>query len=115
MEREDLRDVLADEVGQAAVLEHNGHDHDGRLIRRICDRVSAAAHEYLNFMSEPEAMLRTGKSERQLRRLYAELEPRRHAKKIGAMRYYRECMLEPRANLSAAREAGRRAAAGGAR
>lgn len=115
MATEDLREVLADEVGQAAVLEHNGHEHDGRLIRRIVTRVSEAAHEYLNFLNEPEAMLRTGKSERQMRRLYAELEPRGHAKKLGAMRYYRECMLEPRANLSAAREAGRRAAAGGDR
>jgi hypothetical protein len=50
-----------------------------------------------------------------MRRLYAELEPRGHAKRVGSTRYYRECMLEPRANLSAAREAGRRAAAGGAR
>jgi hypothetical protein len=113
--KEDAVQVLADERGQAAVLRHNGHEHDAKLIERICDRLAAAIDEYVNFMSEPEAMLRTGKSERQLRRLYAELEPRGHAKKIGAMRYYREVMLEPRANLSAAREAGRRAAAGGAR
>lgn len=115
MAKEDVIEVLGDERGQAAVLEHNGHEHDARLIRRICDRFAEAAHEYLNFMSEPEAMLRTGKNERQLRRLYTELESRGHAKKIGAMRYYREVMLEPRANLSAAREAGRRAAAGGSR
>jgi hypothetical protein len=115
MAREDAIEVLGDERGQAAVLRANGHDHDAKIIERICDRFAEAAHEYLNFMSEPEAMLRTGKSERQLRRLYAELEPRGHAKRIGSTRYYREVMLEPRANLSAAREAGRRAAAGGAR
>ena len=115
MAREDAIEVLADERGQAAVLRANGHEHDAKIIERVCDRFKEAAHEYLNFMSEPEAMLRTGKSERQLRRLYAELEPRGHAKKIGATRYYREVMLEPRANLSAAREAGRRAAAGGSR
>lgn len=115
MAKEDVIEVLGDERGQAAVLEHNGHDHDARLIRRICDRFAEAAHEYLNFMSEADGMLRTGKSERQMRRLYAELEPRGHAKRISGTRYYRECMLEPRANLSAAREAGRRAAAGGAR
>lgn len=115
MAREDVIDALADERGQAAVLEHNGHEHDARLIRRICDRFAEAAHEYIHFMSEAEAMLRTGDSERQLRRQYARLEPLGHAKKINGMRYYRECMLEPRANLSAAREAGRRAAAGGAR
>lgn len=115
MAREDAIEVLGDERGQAAVLRANGHDHDAKIIERVCDRIYEAAFEYFNFMSEPEAMLRTGKSERQLRRLYAELEPRGHVKKIGAMRYYREVMLEPRANLSAAREAGRRAAAGGSR
>jgi len=115
MAREDAIEVLGDERGQAAVLRANGHDHDAKIIERICDRFAEAAHEYLNFLSEPEAMLRTGKSERQMRRLYAELEARGHAKRIGSTRYYREGMLEPRANLSAAREAGRRAAAGGAR
>lgn len=112
---EDLIEVLADERGQAAVLEHNGYKHDAQLIRRVCDRIANAAHEYVNFMSEASAMLRTAKSERQLRRIFAELEPRGHAKKVNGKRFYRECMLEPRANLSAAREAGRRAAAGGAR
>jgi AraC-like DNA-binding protein len=115
MAREDAIEVLGDERGMAAVLEHNGHDHDAKLIRRICDRFAEAAHEYLNFMSEPEAQLRTGKSERQLRRLFVELEARGHAKRINGKRYFREVMLEPRANLSAAREAGRRAAAGGSR
>ena len=115
MATEDAIEVLGDERGQAAVLRANGHDHDAKIIERICDRFAEAAHEYLNFLSEGEAMLRTGKNERRLRHLYAELEPRGHAKRIGSTRYYRECMLEPRPNLSAAREAGRRAAAGGTR
>jgi hypothetical protein len=108
--KETLEEVLEDERRQAKVLADNGHENDANLIRRVCDRAESAAAEYVNFMSEPEAILRTGKSERQLRRLYAELEPRGHAKKIGAMRYYRECILEPRKDLSAARKAGRRAA-----
>lgn len=115
MSREDPIEVLADERGQAAVLRSKGHGHDADLIEAICDRFAAAAHPYLNFMSEPNAMLRTGNSDRQMRRLFAELEPRGDAKKIDGKRYYRECMLEPRPNLSAAREAGRRAAAGGDR
>jgi hypothetical protein len=115
MAKEDPIEVLADERGQAAVLRAKGHEHDARLIEQLCDRFQAAAFPYLNFMSEPEAMLRTGKNERQMRKQYLELEPRGHAKKINGKRYYRECMLEPRPNLSAAHEAGRRAAAGGAR
>lgn len=115
MPKEDPIEVLADERGQAAVLRAKGHEHDAKLIEDLCDRIHAAAFEYFNFMPEAEAMLRTGKTERQIRRLFIELEARGHAKKVDGRRYYRECMLEPRPNLSAAHEAGRRAAAGGAR
>lgn len=114
-QREDPIEVLADERGAAAVLRAKGYVHDAELIEKLCDRFQAAAQRYLHFMSEPNAMLRTGNSERQMRRLFAELEPRGDAKKIDGKRYYRECMLPPRPNLSAAREAGRRAAAGGDR
>lgn len=107
---ESLAEVLEDERRQAAVLEHNGHMNDAKLIRRVCDRVESVAGGYLNFVSEPNAVIRTGKSVRQLRRLYAKLEPRGHGKKIGGVRFYLEMMLETiDPELSAAREAGVRA------
>lgn len=106
-----LEQVLADERGQAAVLRHNGHAHDADLIERVCDRVSAAAEEYLRFLSEADARLRTNKSVDWLRSRFPEWMEQGHAKKIGAVRYYRMVVLPPRANLSAAREEGRRAGA----
>jgi hypothetical protein len=106
-----LEQVLADERGQAQVLRHNGHGHDADLIERVCDRVSAAAEEYLRFLSEPDARLRTNRSQEYLRARFAEWEAQGHAYKKGTIRYYRMLVLPPRANLSAAREEGRRAAA----
>jgi hypothetical protein len=105
-----LEQVLADERGDAAVLRKNGHGHDADLIERVCDRVSRAAEEYLRFVAEPDARLRTNRSQEYLRARYADWEAQGHAYKKGTMRYYRMLVLPPRANLSAAREEGRRAA-----
>jgi hypothetical protein len=105
-----LEQVLADERGQAQVLRHNGHAHDADLIERVCDRVSRSAEEYLRFLSEPDARLRTNRSVEYLRNRFSEWESQGHAYKKGTTRYYRMLVLPPRANLSAAREEGRRAA-----
>ncbi len=108
--KESLEQVLEDERRQAQILEDNGHENDARLIRRVCDRVERVAGGYLNFVSEASAILRTGKSVRQLRRLYAKLEPRGQAKKIAGVRFYLEIMLEPLdRELLAMRDAGMRA------
>lgn len=106
---ESLEQILADERGDAAILRRNGHGHDADLIERVCDRVSAAAEEYLRFLAEPDAKLRTNRSQDYLRSRYSEWEAQGHAYKKGTMRYYRMLVLPPRANLSAAREEGRRA------
>lgn len=107
---ESLEDVIADERGQAAVLRHNGHSRDAEQIERVCNRVSAAAEEYMRFISEAQATSRTNKSVDWLRSRFPEWLAQGHAKKIGAGRYYRMVVLPVRANVSAAREEGRRAA-----
>jgi hypothetical protein len=107
---ETLASVLEDERRQAQILEDNGHENDAKLIRRVCDRVELVAAGYLNFVNEGLAMLRTGKTVRQLRRLYAKLEPRGQAKKIAGVRFYLEVMLDPvDRDVLAAREAGQKA------
>ena len=111
MKQEALEEVLADERGQAQVLRHNGHSHDADLLERVCDRVSSAAEEYLRFLPEPDARLRTNRSQEFLRARYPEWEAQGHAFKKGNVRYYRMLVLPPRANLSAAREEGRKAGA----
>lgn len=107
---ETLEQVLADERGDAAVLRRQGHAGQAEAIERICDRVSAAAEEYLRFVSEPQAKSRSNKSTEWLRARFPEWMAQGHAKKIGAVRYYRMIVVPMRANISAAREEGRRAA-----
>jgi hypothetical protein len=83
-----LEQVLADAREDAAALRRHGHKHDAELIEALCDKVADAAFEYLNWLTEGEAKLRSGHS--------AE---------------YRAVCVPQRGNREAAREAGRRAGA----
>jgi hypothetical protein len=78
-------------------------------IHRICREVTDAAEDWLTFLSEPDAMLRSGHGERWLRSRFAEWAAQGHAEKRGKVRYYRACLIPQRGNPSAAHEAGRRA------
>jgi hypothetical protein len=105
-----LEDVLADEHETAQRMEANGQAALATAIRRICRRVAASAEDYLRFVNEGDAILYSDRSERWLRSHFDEWAEQGHAKKEGATRFYRLIVLPRRANLSAAREAGRRAA-----
>ena len=107
-----LEDVLADERGAAQVLRANGHAHDAELIERVCDRVSEAAEDYLRWLSEADARLRSGRSVAWLRSRFPEWERAGHAKMLRGARRYRALVIPERAHLSDAREAGRRAGRG---
>lgn len=105
-----LEQVLADHRGDAAVLRRKGHARDADLIERICDDVGRAAEEYLRWISEEDAQLRSGWSRERLRAHFAEWERQGHARRDGKKRLYRMLIVPRRANTIAAREAGRRAA-----
>ncbi len=97
--REMLEEVLEDELRQAEVLKHNDHEHDAKLIKRICKRVSDATEDYLIFLNEKEASLWSAKSSEWLRARFPRWEKRGHAKKVGRLRSYRRIVLEPRVNV----------------
>lgn len=101
--RETLEEVLEDELRQAGVLKHNDHDHDARLIKRICRRVLDATEDYLVFLNEKEAALWSAKSAEWLRARFPRWERRGHAKKIGRVRSYRRIVLEPRVDVARVR------------
>ena len=103
-----LEEVLADERGAAQVLRANGHAHDAELIERVCDRVSAAAQDYLRWLSEPDARLRSGRSAAWLRARFPEWASEGHAELRRGVRYYPQCVIPQRADITAAREAGLR-------
>lgn len=106
-----LEDVLADERENARILAYNGHHHDAELLRRVCDRVAKAAVEYLEWVSEADAKLRSGRSTEFFRSRFGEWERAGHAAKRGRVRWYRLLVVPRRANTSAAFEAGRKGAA----
>jgi hypothetical protein len=105
-----LEQVLADQREELGVLRRHGHDREADSLARLCDDVTAAAEPYLRFISEREASIRAGKSERWIQSKYPELEREGHAKMVGRARHYRECAIPRRADVLGAREAGRAAA-----
>ena len=109
-----LEDVLADWRGQAAVLRHRGHGLQAETIEQVCRDVATAAEDYLSWLSETEACLRSGRSAKWLRDRWPEWERMGNAKRRGRYREYRMIIVPRDANIIAAREAGRRAARGAA-
>lgn len=105
-----LTQVLADCRGDAAVLRRAGHPGDADLLERFADQVARAAAPFLNFMSETEAMLRSGRSRDWLRAQFAAWERERFARWQGKERQYLEAVVPRRPALSQAREAGKAAA-----
>ena len=108
----DLAEVLANWRGQAAVLRARGHGLQGTAIEELCDDVARTAESFLNWLSEDEAVLRSGRSRAWLRARFAELESDGNAKHDGRRRLYRECVIPKRANLDRARDEARRIAHG---
>lgn len=106
----DLGQVLADLRGEAAVLRRQGHNRQAATIEDVCDKVQDAAPDYLTWLSEDDAMLRSGRSRAYLRVRFPEYEANGMARRDGRRRRYRACIIPRRANLDAARAAGREAA-----
>lgn len=105
-----LEQVIADARGEAAVLRKQGHGAQADSIERVCGDVAEAAHEFITWLSEGEAQLRSGRSGEWLRRHFAEWEAAGHARKDRRQRFYRMLIVPRRPDLESAREAGRRAA-----
>jgi hypothetical protein len=103
-----LETVLADWREKASVLRGVKHAHDAELIDAICDEVARSAEDYMRFVSEADAMLRSGKSADWLRARFAEWVEQGHAEKRKRVRYYRAVVIPRRPDLEAARDAGRR-------
>ena len=103
----DLADVLADVRGEAALFRRRGVTQLADVMEEIAGKVSAAAEDYLTFVTEPQALLRGAKLA-YLRRNYATWAADGHARKGKTGREYRAIMLPRVTPASIAREAGRR-------
>lgn len=109
--QESLEQVLADMRGDAAVLRRARDARLADVLDEWATRISRASEDYLRWLSEGDAVLRSGRSARHWRAHFAELEALGHAELRGRVRYYRALVIPQRANLEAARAAGRRHAA----
>jgi hypothetical protein len=105
-----LEQVLADAREEAAVLKRAGHPVQAAGLDRLCDAVARAAEDYLTWLTEPDARLQSGRSVEWLRGQFPRWMDQGLARLNGRKREYRALIVPRRANLSAAREAGRRAA-----
>ena len=105
-----LEQVLADARGDAQVLRRRGHGRDAELIEALCDQVAGAAEDYLRWISEEDAMLRSARSTEWLRGQFPEWERAGHARRVNGKRQYRQVIVPMRANVTAAAAAGRAAA-----
>lgn len=104
-----LEQVLADWRGDASVLRARGHETDATLIENLCGEVAGAAEEFIRWLSEDDARLRSGLSRRSLRRRFRELFDAGHARyNAKGDREYRMTVIPMRAEVESARSAGRR-------
>jgi hypothetical protein len=108
----DLSQVLADARGEAAVLRANRASFSVERVEEFCERVDEAARDYIRWISESDAMIKSGLSGRTLRRRFRELL------ECGLARYdaegereYRACAIPPRASIGEQRDRGRKAVA----
>lgn len=104
-----LEQVLADAREEAAVLKRAGHPVQAAGLDRLCDAVARAAEDYLTWLTEADARLQSGRSVEWLRGQFPRWLDQGLARMNGKKREYRALIIPRRANISAAREAGRRA------
>ena len=104
-----LEQVLADEREDAASLRRNGEADKAAIIERICDRVQEAAEDYLRWMTEEQAMTKSGRGQQYFLSRFEEWEALGHARKKGRLREYRSVIVPQRVHASVAYEEGKRA------
>lgn len=103
-----LESVIADNREAAAVLRHNGHTLQADTIDRVLDEVSASARDFLEWISEGEAMLRSGRGADYFRARRLTWEEDGLAKKVGRRWWFRRCVVERRKFTSITRAEARR-------
>jgi len=99
-----LEAVLAEWQAKSKTLRDLRHEHDADLIDDIVRDVAAAADDFLCFLSETDAHLRSGRSAEWLRARFAAWERQGHAEKRQGRRYYRRVVIPHRSHSDSAAE-----------
>lgn len=106
----DLAQVIADARGEAAVLRANRASFSPDRVEEILTAVAGASEEWLTWLSEGDAAIRSGRSEAWLRARHPALERDNMARVSGRSRQYRACAVPRRADVITAAAKGRAAA-----
>ena len=99
-----LERVLETYRADAAVLRRCGHPVEADRIEECMAAVESAAEEYLRWLSEDEAKLRSGKGAEWLRRHFPSWEAAGHARRNGKTREYRMLVVPQRSDIHLMRE-----------
>lgn len=98
--KRDLAQVLADARGEAAVCRRRGAEAVADALEQLAKDVHEAAEEWLVWLSESDAQLRSGFSVAWLRQRFPGWEREGHARLgAGRVRQYRACIIPRRAHL----------------
>lgn len=100
--------VITDWRGDAQVLRSRGHGHDADLLEKCADEIGGALGGFLKWLTEGEAMLKSGRSKDYFRSHFAEWAALGLAELRNNQRFYRSVIVPQRAHASAAKLAGLR-------
>jgi hypothetical protein len=95
----DLDSVLSTWLGDATILAQYGFDREAGIIGALVRDVQDAAEDFLVFISETDAQLRSGHSEEWFRVRFASWERQGHARKNPTnqrLRQYRRVVVPTR-------------------
>lgn len=102
-----LTQLVAEIRDHAAVLEHTGNTGQAQYLAHVAERLKDAAEDYTTWISEQNALLRSGWTERTMRRRFAELQECGLARWHDGKREFLVCAVPPRADIEGARERAR--------
>ncbi len=105
-----LEQVLADYREEAAVLRVHGHRAQAESMDRMADDIATVMVDYLTWLSEDDAMSRSGRGKDYLRARFGGWLGNGMAEFRGRVRYFRACVIPVRVNLDLARGDARRLA-----
>jgi len=97
-----LDQVLTDAKEHANALRLHGHRAQAKSLDALVDAIELAAADYLTWLSESEALLRSDWKTRRLRSHFTEWVAQGMAEKRGRVRWYRQVMIPQRPNAEAA-------------
>lgn len=103
-----LEEVLADARGDAAIYRRRGDLRIAEIMERLADEIAQSLEDYSRWLSEDEAMLKSGHRRPWLRARRAEWLQAGNARVVGRRWFYRAMIVPQRGNASAAYEAGLR-------